>query len=160
MSFFLTSVPDHIFVAGIPRLLRISGHQLAAEMLLLGRDVSAIEARDRFRLWVFIVEHHNLPTPTFPSVNEVVPRGKAVETAISWAMKICENSPDAVQATKHGLVLSLLRGSVEEAFTSHAWSEASKKTWAGKNINVGRLSNDYIFGCSPMHRRGSVHLSR
>jgi len=92
-------------------------------MLLLGRDVTAIEARDRFRF-----------------VNEVVPRGKAVETAVSWAMRICENSPDAVQATKHGLVLGLLRGGVEEAFTSHAWSEASKKAWGGENINEGLRS--------------------
>jgi len=105
---------------GIPKLLRISGHQLAAEMLLLGRSVTAVEARDRLRF-----------------VNEVVPRGKAVNTAISWALKICENSPDAVQATKHGLMLGLLRGGVEEAFTSHVWSEASKKVWAGENIKEG-----------------------
>lgn len=78
------------------------------------------------------------------SVNEVVPRGKAVETAISWALKICENSPDAVQATKHGLMLGLLRGGVEEAFSSHVWGEASKKVWAGKNINVCCIHNDAI----------------
>jgi enoyl-CoA hydratase/carnithine racemase len=78
------------------------------------------------------------------SVNEVVPRGKAVETAISWALKICENSPDAVQATKHGLILSLLRGGIEEAFSSHTWSEASKKVWAGDNINVGCIRDDHI----------------
>lgn len=69
-------------------------------------------------------------------MNEVVPRGKAVETAISWAERICENSPDAVQATKHGLVLGLLRGGIEEAFASHVWSEASKKLWVGENIDV------------------------
>lgn len=40
------------FPVGIPKLLRISGHQLAAEMLLLGRNVTAVEARDRLRLWV------------------------------------------------------------------------------------------------------------
>lgn len=78
------------------------------------------------------------------SVNEVVPRGKAIETAISWALKICENSPDAVQATKHGLMLGLLRGGVDEAFTSSTWSEASKKAWAGENINVGCIYNGRI----------------
>ena len=76
------------------------------------------------------------------SVNKVVPRGKAVETAISWALKICENSPDAVQATKHGLMLGLLRGGVDEAFTSHVWGEASKKVWAGENIKVSCIRND------------------
>jgi len=105
---------------GIPRLLRVSGYQLAAEMLLLGRNVTAVEARDRFRF-----------------VNEVVPRGKGVETAIAWASEICQNSPDAVQATKHGLMLGLLRGGVDEAFISHTWSEAAKKVWVGENINEG-----------------------
>jgi len=46
----MTTLPDLNCVAGIPRLLRISGYQLAAEMLLLGRVVTAVEARDRFRL--------------------------------------------------------------------------------------------------------------
>lgn len=78
------------------------------------------------------------------SVNEVVPRGKAIETAISWALKICENSPDAVQATKHGLVLGLLRGGIEEAFTSHVWSEPSKRVWAGENIKVGNICDDEV----------------
>ena len=81
------------------------------------------------------------------SVNEVVPRGKAVETAIAWALKICENSPDAVQATKHGLMLALLRGGVEEAFASHTWSEASKKVWVGENIKVSCILGGSILGC-------------
>ena len=87
-------------------------------------------------------------------MNEVVPRGKAVETAIAWAQKICENSPDAVQATKHGLILGLLRGDVNEAFTSHAWSEATKKSWAGENIKVGCISYDPIPECSPQVQEG------
>jgi enoyl-CoA hydratase/carnithine racemase len=74
---------------------------------------------------------------TIRSVNEVVPRGKVVETAIAWALKICENSPDAVQASKHGLILGLLRGGVDEAFSSHTWSEAAKKAWVGENVKVG-----------------------
>ena len=81
------------------------------------------------------------------SVNEVVPHGKSVETAIAWAVKICENSPDAVQATKHGLMLALLRGGVEEAFTSHTWSEASKKVWVGENMKVSCIRDDLIPGC-------------
>ena len=95
---------------------------------------------------------------TIPSVNEVVPRGKAVETAIAWALKICKNSPDAVQATKHGLILGLLRGSVGEAFTSHVWGEAAKKAWIGENIQVGCVYDCPIPGCLPSHRRVSVHF--
>ncbi|KAF9654148.1 enoyl-CoA hydratase/carnithine racemase [Thelephora ganbajun] len=121
-KFALPEVKRGVIAAagGIPRLLRVSGYQLAAEVLLSGRNVTAVEARDRFRF-----------------VNEVVPRGKALGAAIAWALKICENSPDAVQATKHGLMLGLLRGGADEAFTSHAWSEASKKVWVGENIKEG-----------------------
>ena len=85
-----------------------------------------------------------LPFLITHSVNEVVPRGKVVEAAISWALKICENSPDAVQATKHGLMLGLLRGGVDEAFSSHTWSDASRKTWAGENMKVGCIHGDRI----------------
>jgi enoyl-CoA hydratase/carnithine racemase len=46
----VTALSGLTFEAGIPRLLRVSGYQLAAEMLLLGRNVTAVEARDRFRL--------------------------------------------------------------------------------------------------------------
>jgi len=46
----MAALPDLTSVVGIPRLLRVSGYQLAAEALLLGRDVTAVEARDRFRL--------------------------------------------------------------------------------------------------------------
>jgi len=87
-------------------------------------------------------------------VNEVVPRGKAVKTAIAWALKICENSPDAVQATKHGLILGLLRGSVNEAFTSHGWSEAAKRAWDGENIKVGCIHDCPIPGCLPQAQEG------
>lgn len=87
-------------------------------------------------------------------MNEVVPRGKAIETAIAWALRICENSPDAVQATKHGLTLGLLRGSVNEAFTSHTWSEATKKTWAGKNIQASRVYNGLIPRCLSRGQEG------
>lgn len=87
-------------------------------------------------------------------MNEVVPRGKAVKTAVAWALKICENSPDAVQATKHGLILGLLRGSVNEAVTSHAWSEAAKKAWVGENIKVGCIHDCLISGCLPHAQEG------
>ena len=50
MSSIVAALPGLIFAVGIPRLLRVSGYQLAAEMLLLGRNVTAVEARDRFRL--------------------------------------------------------------------------------------------------------------
>ena len=89
--------------------------------------------------YTVILERHSPPL-TIRSVNTVVRRGKAIETAIAWARQICENSPDAVQATKHGLILGLLRGSVDEAVISHAWSDACKKAWTGENMKVGLYS--------------------
>lgn len=61
------------------------------------------------------------------SVNEVVPSSRLLETAIKYAQAINENSPDAVQSTKRGLITSLQHGSVEEAFITHAWSQETKK---------------------------------
>jgi 1,4-dihydroxy-2-naphthoyl-CoA synthase len=94
------------------------------------------------------------PSLTIRSVNEVVPRGKAVKTAIAWAVKICENSPDAVQAAKHGLMLGLLRGGVDEAFVSHTWSEASKKAWTGENIKVYQIHRGLVQVCLPHAQEG------
>ena len=88
------------------------------------------------------------------SVNEVVPRGKAIETAISWALKICDSSPDSVQATKHGLILGQLRGGVEEAFASHTWGEVSKNAWTGENFKVGRICINQIYQCSLRAQEG------
>lgn len=107
-------------LGGMPRLSRVAGHQLASEMLLLGRSVTATEARDRFRF-----------------VNEVVPLSSLLDTAISYAKRIIENSPDAVQSTKHALVSSLQEGGVDEAFIKHAWSSESKRVYLGTNIKEG-----------------------
>lgn len=47
-----------------------------------------------------------------------------------------ENSPDAVQATKRGLINSLQHGGVEEAYLAAAWSPETKQAYAGENIKV------------------------
>jgi len=121
-TFALPEVKRGVIAAqgGIPRLARIAGHQLASEMLLLGRTVTAVEARDRFRF-----------------VNETVPLSSLLDTALSYAQRIVENSPDAVQSTKRGLIASLQHGSVEEAFLAHAWSPESKQAYLGENIKEG-----------------------
>jgi len=110
-------------LGGIPRLSRVAGHQLASEMLLLGRPVTAMEARDRFRF-----------------VNEIAPLSSLLETAISYARRIVENSPDAVQATKHALVTSIHEGGVEEAYLKHAWSSESRQAYLGSNIKEGLMA--------------------
>lgn len=67
------------------RLRRQIPYALAAEILLLGRHVSAQEALD----WGLI--------------NRVVPKGKALDEAIKIADEICDNAPLSVQAITRSL---------------------------------------------------------
>ncbi|KAI0059422.1 enoyl-CoA hydratase/carnithine racemase [Artomyces pyxidatus] len=104
----------------IPRIRAAAGHQLAAEMLLLGRTVGAAEAQQRFGF-----------------VNLVVSREKLLSTALEWARQLVQNSPDSVQSTKRGLVIAAQHGSVETATLAHAWSPESKRAYNGSNIKEG-----------------------
>ncbi|TFY76591.1 hypothetical protein EWM64_g7422 [Hericium alpestre] len=104
----------------IPRLRATAGHQLASEMLLLGRVVGAPEAHQRFGF-----------------VNAVVPKEKAVETAIEWAAQITQNSPDAVQCTKRSLVLAAQHADIERAVIEAGWSLESRRLYRGENIKEG-----------------------
>ncbi|KAF9011428.1 enoyl-CoA hydratase [Cyathus striatus] len=99
---------------GIPRLARIAGHQLASELLLLGKTISADEAHSRFGFVNAVVS----------SAEEVVP------AALDVARQIIANSPDSVQCTKKGLLLSQRHG-FEETVSTHAWSGESKRVYKG-----------------------------
>ncbi|KAM6498899.1 enoyl-CoA hydratase [Amanita muscaria] len=106
-------------LGGIPRLARICGHQLASEMLLLGKTVDAREAQARFGF-----------------VNTVVPADQVLSTAIGFAKAITANSPDAVQSTKVALLLAQ-KHNVEETFHTHVWSPETKRVGEGENIQEG-----------------------
>ncbi|KIP11753.1 hypothetical protein PHLGIDRAFT_27759 [Phlebiopsis gigantea 11061_1 CR5-6] len=107
----------------IPRLARVAGHQLAAEMLLLGRPVSAHEAAARFGF-----------------VNKVVPKSDVITTALAWAKEIAGNSPDSVQATKRALILSNQLGDVEDVVKTHFRSKEMLRVYASDNIKNGLLA--------------------
>ncbi|KAF8890099.1 enoyl-CoA hydratase [Infundibulicybe gibba] len=104
---------------GIPRLAQIAGHQFASEMLLLGRTISATEAQSRFGF-----------------VNQIAPASGVLSAAMAIAKQIIENSPDAVQSTKKGLLLSQRHNFHETVFT-HVWSAESKRVYRGDNIKEG-----------------------
>ncbi|KAJ3902950.1 enoyl-CoA hydratase/carnithine racemase [Lentinula edodes] len=104
---------------GIPRLSQIAGHHIAAEMLLTGKTVSASEAHIRFGF-----------------VNKVVPSSEVVREAIRVAQSIVANSPDAVQCTKHALLLSQ-KYNPEEAFLKSTLSAESNRVYKGGNIKEG-----------------------
>ncbi len=70
---------------GIQRIPRRLPYNVAAEMLLLGRRMSAQEAK-----------HYGM-------VNAVVPKDKLMETARDWADKIAAGAPLTIQALKESL---------------------------------------------------------
>lgn len=104
---------------GIPRLFQITGHQLASEMLLTGRTITAADASNRFGF-----------------VNIVVPAAQLLPTALGLAKEIVSNSPDAVQSTKHGLLLAQ-KLNHSESVTTHIWSNSSNRVYRGENIKEG-----------------------
>ncbi|PCH34085.1 enoyl-CoA hydratase/carnithine racemase [Wolfiporia cocos MD-104 SS10] len=104
----------------IPRLARIAGHQLASEMLLLGKNITATDAATRFGF-----------------VNKVVPASEVVSTAVAWAAEICTNSPDSVQSTKRAMLLTNQHGNVENVVGAHMRSKESVRLYLSKNIQEG-----------------------
>lgn len=121
-TFALPEVKRGVVAAqgGMPRLARIAGHQLASEMLLLGRNITAHDAYTRFGF-----------------VNKVVPKGQALATAIEWAKEICSNSPDSVQSTKRALLLTNQEADVEDVVASHLRSPEGERHYMGENIKEG-----------------------
>ena len=65
----------------------------------------------------------------------MVPPSKVVETALSLAKEIVNNSPDAVQSTKKALLLSQSYG-FRETYKRHLRSKESLRVYKGENIKV------------------------
>ena len=70
------------------------------------------------------------------SVNLVVPRNQLLPTAIEWARRITQNSPDAVQSTKRALIEAAKHGNVEQATLAHIWSPENGRSYQGENMKV------------------------
>jgi hypothetical protein len=69
-------------------------------------------------------------------VNLVVPSNEVLPAAIKMAQQIIENSPDSVQSTKRGLLLSNELASVEQIVQTHMWTEETNRVYKGQNIKV------------------------
>jgi len=89
------------------RLRRQIPYALAAEILLLGRHVSAKEALD----WGL--------------VNRVVPKGQALAEALKIADELCENAPLSVQA-----ILKSLRENQFNLSEAEALKKEEELGWA------------------------------
>jgi hypothetical protein len=75
-----------------------TGLQRASELALLGDTISPQKMQE----WGI--------------VNTVVPHDKLIPTALSYARKICQNSPDAVIVTRTGMLMSLERNTPKPNF--------------------------------------------
>ncbi|KAG6835910.1 hypothetical protein H0H93_013473 [Arthromyces matolae] len=83
--------------------------------------------------WAYLAR--NL-TKLYPySVNRVVALSDVLPTALSVAQEIVANSPDAVQSSKQGLLLSQ-KLSVHESQLAHVKGRASTRVYKGDNIKV------------------------
>jgi hypothetical protein len=68
-----------------------------------------------------------------------------MSVALTWAQEITENSPDAVQSSKKGLMVAEEHTGIEEAFKKHINTEESKRVYSGYNIRVRYLSLPLVF---------------
>lgn len=69
------------------------------------------------------------------SVNQIVPASKALDAALSVAQQIIANSPDAVQSTKQGLLISQNQN-FHDTLLTHVPSPISTRVYKGQNIKV------------------------
>jgi enoyl-CoA hydratase/carnithine racemase len=120
-------------------------HKLASELVLLGRTVSAAEARDRFRLYDGhrLLESH-ADSVLLDSVNFVVSRQDVVTAAIRVAVELTHNSPDAVQSSRKAIWDVADSLGVEDAFQKHVWRPENARVYSGTNlqVRVSRFDDD------------------
>ncbi|KAI8373603.1 ClpP/crotonase-like domain-containing protein [Choanephora cucurbitarum] len=109
-----------IAAGGLARLARSVSYQVASELVLTGRFITAQEAKQ-----------HGL-------VNQIIPNeANVVDAAIGWAKKMTANSPDAVLLTKQGLLLALERPSMTDA-TDEWMATPEAEAWRnGPNLAEG-----------------------
>ncbi|KAI8329104.1 ClpP/crotonase-like domain-containing protein [Blakeslea trispora] len=121
-QFGLPEVKQGVVIAagGLARLARSVSYQIASELVLTGRFMTAQEAK-----------HHGL-------VNQIIPNdANVVDAAVAWAKKMTANSPDAVLLTKQGLLLALERPSMTDA-TDEWMATPEAEAWRnGYNLAEG-----------------------
>lgn len=104
---------------GLSRLVRVCGLQVASELALTGRRISADEARGL-----------GFVNAVADSVEEMMAK------AMALARQIAGQSPDAVIVTRSGLRESLACGSVEEA-SQRTEQRYSRALMMSENLRIG-----------------------
>lgn len=104
---------------GLARITRICGLQIASEIAMTNRRLSAQEAQSYLLL--------NKVSRTPESV---------VDEAVEMAVRISNLSPDAIIVSRHGIREAWENPSVEGA-TTRTYQEFSEKLFAGENFSIG-----------------------
>lgn len=120
-SFGLPEASRGIYAAagGLPRVMRNCGLQVASEIALTGRKLSAEEAK------------------SFNLINRISKTPESlIEEAIGLAKQIASISPDAILVTRQGLREAWETASVERAtqITADRWTE---KLMGSENTRIG-----------------------
>jgi enoyl-CoA hydratase/carnithine racemase len=104
---------------GLPRLVRLCGIQIASEVALAGRRLSADEA---LRL--------NL-------INKVsVTQDSVVQEAVELAQRVAEHSPDAIIVSRSAIREAWQQASVEQA-NRVTQDRFAKALYKGENAHIG-----------------------
>jgi enoyl-CoA hydratase/carnithine racemase len=120
-QFGLPEVAVGLYAAagGLPRLMRIVGLQLASEIAMTGRRLSAREALE------------------YRFINRIAKStGSVVDECLELAGRISSFSPDGIIVTRQGLREAWENPSVEQA-TSRTRQEYMNKLVAGDNFKIG-----------------------
>ncbi|EXL90004.1 carnitinyl-CoA dehydratase [Fusarium oxysporum II5] len=102
----------------LTRIVHTAGMQVASEIVLTGRRLSAQEMQ------------------SWGIVNKVVPMNKVVDEALRYASLIAENSPDAIVCARAGLRQAWETANVEEA-TEQWFRQYFSLLEQGENIREG-----------------------
>lgn len=113
------SVGLYAAAGGLPRILRTCGLQVASEIAMTGRRLTAKEALD-YRL-----------------VNKISRTSESlIAESVDMGRQIASMSPDAIVVTRHALREAMETGSVERA-TQLTSARFDKDLFEGPNVIVG-----------------------
>jgi enoyl-CoA hydratase/carnithine racemase len=104
---------------GLARITRICGLQIASEIAMTNRRLSAQEAQS------YLVVNKVSKTPE-----------SVVDDAVEMAVRISNLSPDAIIVSRHGIREAWENPSVEGA-TTRTYQEFSEKLFEGENFGIG-----------------------
>lgn len=104
---------------GLSRLTRISGLQIASEIAMTNRRLTAAEAQQ------YLLVNRISKSPE-----------TLIDEAVEMATKISNLSPDAIIVTRHGIREAWETGSVEQA-TIRTQQDYAEKLFQGENFAIG-----------------------